>query len=359
MSIEGMSLKEVADLVKAIGQEVSIVVEGQPGIGKTFMHKQLCRELNVQPLIIDCAMSTDGGDVQMPMYTTTDDGVKEFVNVPNASFGIGSDQPVGLLLDEVGKSTKMFMNAILPVIQERQIGNSKLPEGSFVFATTNNASDGVGDNFPAHARNRVCVVQMRNPTSEEWLQDFALLNNVAPEICAFVHQYPQVFDHYSQHKDYKVNQYIFDPRDTGRKAFVTGRSLAKASTIVQNKNQFSANALRCALEGTIGKAAAADMATMLDISGKLETWENIKKNPLTAKCPDRGPAQIIASLQLISRGAQGNDAERGAVAVYLQRMDMEVQALACTMAFGTGQNGKWLSCREMTQMASKVGRVLV
>src|SRR5690606_37103789 len=102
---------------------------------------------------------------------------------------------------------------------------------SIVFGTTNLASDGVGDALQAHARNRVCFVQISKPSADEWLE-WAANNGVAPEVMAWVREYPHCLASYTDGDD--DNPYVFNPKRT-KAAFVSPRSLHKASHIVAQR----------------------------------------------------------------------------------------------------------------------------
>jgi hypothetical protein len=73
---------------------------------------------------------------------------------------------------------------LLPVILERRLGDVPLPEGSIVFATTNLSTDGVGDNIPPHAYNRMTVCDFANPSVDDWIT-WGSNNGVVPEVLAF------------------------------------------------------------------------------------------------------------------------------------------------------------------------------
>ena len=152
-----LSLKEFANAVATVGTEVTIIGQGEPGIGKSSMLKVLAERLpNYETAYIDCTL-LDLGDFALP-YTEVvggvgvlqDNGVqvsgglKVTKFAPNARFKFQSDKPVIVMLDEIGKAMKSVKNVLLTLMLEKRIGDVKLPEGSIVFGTTNLATDGVG-----------------------------------------------------------------------------------------------------------------------------------------------------------------------------------------------------------------------
>jgi hypothetical protein len=249
MSIQfgsSLSLNEFANAVATVGQDVTIIGQGEPGIGKSSMLKVLAQRLpHYETAYIDCTL-LDLGDFALPyteLASTQRPNLKVTQFAPNARFKFQSDKPVIIMLDEIGKAMKAVKNVLLTLMLEKRIGDVKLPEGSIVFGTTNLATDGVGDSLEAHARNRVCFVTVRKPSagftadgsveSDSW-GAWALENDIAPEIIAWVKQFPHALESYTD-KAQKDNPYIFNPTRAGQSAFVTPRSLEKASHIAKKR----------------------------------------------------------------------------------------------------------------------------
>ena len=66
-------------------------------------------------------------------------------------FKLDSKKPKVILLDEFMKAPKLLQVIFTRLMLERTVGDTPLPEGSMVFATSNNQSDGLGDGMLAHA----------------------------------------------------------------------------------------------------------------------------------------------------------------------------------------------------------------
>ena len=187
------------------------------------------------------------------------------------------------MLDEFMKSPKLLQIIFTRLMLERSVGDEPLPEGSIVFATSNNTTDGVGDNVQGHVGNRVCFLPMRKPTHDEW-NIWATQHGVARPIRAWAAMNPRAFKSYLD-PDQQDNPYIFKPSNTS-KSFVSPRSLTKASPIVNNRDVYGENAMMVALAGTIGEAAAKSMAAFIAFEGKLTPFSEIIKSPKTVKVPD-------------------------------------------------------------------------
>jgi hypothetical protein len=216
-------------------------------------------------------------------------------------FKLGNGKPKCILLDEFMKSAKLLQVIFTRMMLERMAGDVPLPTGadgtkSIVFATSNNASDGVGDSMLAHAGNRVCIMRMAKPTPDEWLS-WASANGVSRVIRAWVAMFPRSLASYID-GDQADNPYIFKPSMTSL-SFVSPRSLAKADVIVRNRDALSENAVKVALAGTIGASAAGDMAAFLSLEKSLTDVKDIVKNPEDIEVPKDVSAQLMIMFQAV------------------------------------------------------------
>jgi hypothetical protein len=181
----------------------------------------------------------------------------------------------------------------------------------------------VADMLEAHARNRLCVVKVRKPTAMEWVEQYALHNNVDPVVIGTVIEFPSMLESFENVEDPSNNLYIHHPKSP-RAAFVTPRSLEKASDILKATRVLPDDVRVHALCGVIGEAAAMDMMTMVKLDADLPTWERIMADPENTPTPKSG----VASCMVIAKAAMRIDKECfGKWMVYLERMPKEAQAL--------------------------------
>lgn len=298
-----VSLSEASTAIRALGTDVTIVLRGSPGIGKSWILKDLARSLpDYVPAYIDCA-DLSLGDIAMPIVDR-EQRVTRFA--PNERFKIyaGQTRPVLLMLDEVTKpATDEVLNMLLPLMLERRLGDVALPPGSIVFGTGNLDTDGVNDRFPAHAYNRVTELDVRNPNAEEWVA-WGVEHGLAPEVLAFAREYPQIFDRYDDPAA-KDNPYIFNPLRGTIRAFCSPRSLHKAANIVAKRDALG-DSVRPLLCGTIGEAAAAQMEAFVLMADSLPRIAAIEADPSAAKLPGSVGAYFLCALMLAARADKDN-----------------------------------------------------
>jgi hypothetical protein len=316
-----LNFNQTVDLIDKVGDKLTVLVEGHIGTGKTAILKTLAKRYPEHiPVYFDIT-TKDVGDFMIPQIRTLD-GQPVCSFIPNEEFGLHFKKPLILILDELGKN-KAVLNACLRLMLERTLGVFPLPEGSIVFATTNLASEGVGDNLPAHARNRICAVKMRKPTPMEWRMDFAEHNAIDPVVIATVLEYPEMLASFEDYERPEQNVYIHDPRSP-RKAFVTPRSLEKASDILKSCRELDESILTHALIGVVGERAAMDILTILRLDNSLPSFASIVASPTTAKISKSGASICLIISKLIGNCTRDNF---DTVMVYLDRLPKEAQAL--------------------------------
>lgn len=317
-----VSLNDAANIIAAVGDKVSVLLQGEMGCGKSSILKVLAERFpNHHPIYLE-AQTLDLGDLCMPKFQQVN-GHDVVSFIPNAALGVHLGKPVILMLDELSKASKAVLNALLRVILERKLGEHVLPEGSIVFATGNLSIEGLADNIPAHARNRMCQIKMRKPTATEWIEGFAFTAGIHPIIIGAAMEFPSMFESFETIEDPNSNYYVYHPKQA-RSAFVTPRSLEKASDILKATESLSDDIVIHSLVGVIGEAAALDVLTIRKLNDTLPTWEQVVSNPDGAKLP-KGAA---ACCMMIGKAVQR--VERDTFddwMTYVQRMGKEVQAL--------------------------------
>jgi hypothetical protein len=167
-----------------------------------------------------------------------------------------------------------------------------------VFLTGNLGSDGVGDTLKAHSRNRLTVIRVSKPDSDQWLE-WAVNADIDPVVMSWVHQFPHCLSSYLDEGN-DSNPYIFNPKKQ-QDAFVTPRSLELASNIVKVRERNDSAAMIAALAGTIGESAARDMQAYIEYQDQLPHWDSIIKSPKTAKVPDAPGACAVLVFGAITK----------------------------------------------------------
>lgn len=349
-----VTLKQLATLVSTVGSVNTLMARGAPGVGKSSILKTLAKEMpDYLPCYIDCA-TLDLGDLQMPVVDRETMTTKF---APNARFGVypGQTRPVLIMLDELSKAPRSVLNALLPVMLERRMGDICLPVGSVVFATGNLDTDGVGDQIPAHAYNRMTVVDVANPTSDEWIQ-WAAANDVAPELIKFAYDHPEVFQRYDSLPKDHANPYIFDPRRGNTRSFCSPRSLEKASNIIKSRATLG-DAVLPALIGTVGEAAGRQIEAFTSLFDSMPRLAQIAADPMGTPLPGDTGACYMMAIHLAGKASKDNGE---AVARYVKRWDSGEAKVLFTTSISTQKTKlpDLVKIRAMTELFAETGRML-
>jgi hypothetical protein len=306
-----MTIKELRAFIPAVGEDLTVVVQSEPGCGKTSLLAMIASDNGdkwrkvgddypddkYDYIYVDCPVK-DMADIGMAIPNHATKTLEYYVA---SLFKMSNGKPKVILLDEFMKSPKLMQVIYTRLMLERTVGDEPLPERggrrSVVFATSNNAADMVGDSMLAHAGNRVCIVPMAKPTVDEWLA-WATEVGVSRVIRTFVKMFPRSMASYMD-GDQDDNPYIFHPKKSTL-SFCSPRSFYKADAIVSKRDRISENALMVGLSGTIGMSAAKDMAALLSLDKKLlDVRDEILVDPKNVTVPDDIAAQLMIMFQAV------------------------------------------------------------
>jgi hypothetical protein len=308
---ETMTISELRSYIPSVGEDLTVVVQSEPGCGKTSLLAMIASDNGdkwrkvgdnypddkYDYIYVDCPVK-DMADIGMAIPNHTTKTLEYYVA---SLFKMSNGKPKYVLLDEVMKAPKLMQVIYTRMMLERTVGDEPLPERggrrSVVFATSNNASDKVGDGMLAHAGNRVCIVEMAKPTVDEWLT-WATDKSISRVIRTFVKMFPRSMASYRDGNQ-DDNPYIFHPSRTAL-SFCAPRSLAKCDVIIKNCDKNTDNATMVGLAGTIGMSAAKDMAALLALDKKLlDVRDEILVAPKTVAIPEEIAAQLMIMFQAV------------------------------------------------------------
>ena len=310
--IPRMTLKDLRVFIPTVGAQskdkefITPIIQSEPGCGKTSLLSMIAEDMGDQWRRAGEHYDTDKYD-----YIYVDCPVKDMADVgmaiPNHSsktleyytaelFRMDSPKPKIILLDEFMKAPKLLQVIFTRLMLERMVGDVPLPDGSIVFGTSNNQSDGVGDTMLAHAGNRVCIVEMQKPDVPSWLE-YATKRGISRVVRAFVALNPKVLKSYRDDGQ-EDNHAIFHPNKP-QLSFCSPRSLAKSDVIVRNAEMFGESVTLAALAGTIGASAAQDMVTFISMEKSVTDVKDIVKDPKGIHMPKEIAAQLMIMFQAL------------------------------------------------------------
>ena len=283
-----VKIHDITRLISTLAHKVTILVEGEMGSGKSSILKSLQKIHGdkYEYVYLDCPTIMEGAlAMDIPVHDE-----KALLTYISARLKLASGKPVMIMLDEFLKTDRLLKKMFTRLVLEKIIGDVALPEGSIVFATSNNASDGVGDTIEAHVGNRVMRIKMAKPTPKEW-NLWAGENGISVITRTCVALNSRMLASYLD-EGQEDNPYIFNPRRAGQTQFVSPRSLALADEIIRQKNVLGDELTTAALCGTLGDAAGEMMSSFVQMEKDIIPVDKILKDP-TIAVPDNAGALLM------------------------------------------------------------------
>lgn len=296
-----LPLSQIRKAIPLYGEDITIVIPGEPGIGKSSLLPALAEDFGDKwrkpgeyyaddkrnYLYIDCTTEEFGDrKMKIPVHAT-----KKLEDYLAAELRLDEGKPLVIMLDEFMKCPKALQVIWTRLMLERTLGNVPLPPGSIVFATSNHITDGVGDSIQAHVGNRVMILPARKPNAREWLA-WAANNGIDLAVQAWVSATKQALASYLD-PGQEGNPYIFNPVRGSNVSYVTPRSLAKSSVVVRKRDQASPQLLEAALTGLMGAPAAKGLMATITLNDSIMKTDEVIKAPTAVPVPDDTLAQIL------------------------------------------------------------------
>lgn len=341
-----VSLKQAAEIILSTPMN-RYLLQGEAGIGKSSIIKALQAALPNHGVAYIDVPNMDLGDVAMPVI---DHDTKTTRYYPNNRFGFHTGKPMIVMLDEYTKGFEPVKNMLHPLLEinNPRLGDIPVHPDSIIFMTGNLSSDGVGDSMKAHTRNRIQPITVAKPDFDQW-SEWAMDADIAPEVLAWGKQFSHIFASYTDGGQ-GDNPYIFNPRKV-QDAFVSPRSLERASHIIKVRKQLDTDSVIAALTGAIGESGARDLQAYLEFSDQLPTWEATIKSPKTATVPTSAGACAIVAYGAIQKVDKDTMAP---FMQYLERMDAEWQAVFCIgIARNKTKQGVAFGCKAFADWVAK------
>lgn len=316
-----VSLQQAANLIVSTPQN-RYLLRGEPGIGKSSIQGTLRTKLPNHLFAYIDVPNTDLGDVAMPAMDHKEKVTRYY---PNSRFNLHLNKPVCIMLDEFTKGAEPVKNMFHPMLESHnpRLGDLPIHKDSYVFMTGNMSTDGVGDQLKAHTLNRIVPVTVRKPNADEWL-NWAVNNDISGLVMAWVNERNQVLASYMDEGE-ADNEYIFNPTKI-QSAYVSPRSLERASNIIKKQDELDSDTLICALTGAIGESGSRDLQAYLTYQQDIPKWDDIIANPSKAIVPEKVGAMYVLVFNAIAKITTDTI---NPFMEYISRVEPEFQATFC------------------------------
>lgn len=183
-------LKTGWEMQQKTGEFISYMMHGRPGIGKTQVGESLARFIGGR--LYDMRLTTiEPSDLRgMPHY---DHDNKLTVwyrpeDLPN------TDEPAVLFFDELTAASPFLQPTVYGILQERRIGQHKIPDNTIIVAAGNTVDDGaVAYEMGTAISDRLLHMHVEADV-KDWIKNYAIPNNLHPAVIAFLESRPDLFE---------------------------------------------------------------------------------------------------------------------------------------------------------------------
>ena len=265
-----------AALAIAHQAKISVFIKSPPGTAKTALVRQYADAQGMPLLYVSCPLSDP---IDLRGIPATYDDYARFL--PLNFWPKETDPPVVVLLDEILQCPPAIQNCYAQLLIDHQMGDVKLPEGSFVAATSNRRQDRAAThNMPSHIVSRVMHIEI-DAHHDDFI-NHVLKNNWPVEIYSFLNFKPDCIHN-------------FDPEQS-QDPYANYRSWEKVAHVLQtNPNE---DLLPDLIAGLVGQGAATEFIAFRRLSQSLPNPKAVLKDPDAHRIPEQSSVLYAISASL-------------------------------------------------------------
>jgi len=312
-------------------------LEGEPGVGKTSLVYQLAAKKKAKVLVTRLA-DREPSDFQIPMIDQKTKSVHWIT--PDDFPTVTSAQPMFWFFDEWRQGIPQVQNVAGRLLNERMLGNYKVPDNVYICAASNRAKDRAATNrTPSHIGSRFNWLLVE-PHIGDWTT-WAIQHGVETEIIAFLKWRSEFLSKFDPNVDVSPTCRAWEKTDN----IVKANKKKKVPVPLAVEERVHA--------GNLGDGVAAELVGFLSI------WRNLTDPTVMLMNPDKcdiptDPATLCAVCGALAKKATTTNMDR--VVRLAGRMPAEFSVLLITSA--VEQDNALTKTRPFIEWADKNQHVL-
>ena len=292
-------------LVGAIAERLAVMLQGEPGTGKTEIVEQAAATAGAD-LIVSHPVVSDPTDYKGQPWVV--DGKATFLPFTELRKTIDADKPTVFFLDDLGQALPSVQAAAMQLILGRNINGHKVSPHVTFMAATNRRTDKAGVvGILEPVKSRFATILHMRVDVEDWV-GWAIGHDVPTPLISFIRFRPNML------MDFKPSNDMTNS-PSPRTVVNVGKNM---------KVKMPANVELSVYSGAAGKAFAVEFVGFLRIFRSLPRIDSILMDPKSAEVPD-DPATLYALCGALANHASEQNIER--LVTYGNRLTDEFNVL--------------------------------
>ncbi len=179
-----MDIKTFSTTVRALPADVSVLIRGPHGIGKSYLAQGVADDVELPLIDRRLSQMSEGDLVGLPELV---DGVTRFC--PPDWYARACREPVVLLLDEINRATPELQQGAFQIVLARELNGHRLHPDTRVIAAINASAEYQVNEMDPALLDRFWVVDL-DPTTEDWIEWASGPGEVDSVIVDFIRHHP-------------------------------------------------------------------------------------------------------------------------------------------------------------------------
>lgn len=303
----------------AINERFPLMVWGPPGVGKSQVTAEVAEELGYEFHDIRASL-IDPVDLRGLPHLDKDAGVTRWA-APSFLPPTNGKGKYMVMLDEITVASPSIQASLYQLVQDRGIGEYRLPDGAVVIAAGNRAEDlGVSNRMPAPLANRMIHVTVE--VSPPQFVNYILKRDLNYIVAMYIKFRPETLHGFDAQTFRNRTVAFASPRMWERVARLMDAEVDGVK--VRDDKEL----LATLVFGAVGEGAGSEFIAFLNIFRELPPIPNVIASPNSVFVPEDPSAQIALCGALIK---EANEDNLDNILKFAKRLPVEMHQFVLTL----------------------------
>ena len=184
-----MNIQTFVDVVSLLPKEISVLVKGPTGIGKSHIVHQIAKKLKLSVIDRRLAQMTEGDLIGLPELVA---GVTRFA--PCDWYMDACKNPRIIFFDELNRATLEVQQCAFQIVLDRELNGHKLHEETRIYCAINVGPEYQVLELDPALQRRFWSIDLE-PTVEDWLAWARTSQDIPNSVIEFISRFPSSLQH--------------------------------------------------------------------------------------------------------------------------------------------------------------------